>query len=86
MHREVWSCWSLPAISAHQTAPCNGNHGPSLQLETAPFAFHLWRSLFLAIQHVNNAKNIFKKRKEKKKKHQVSGRMQNFSASFFGWG
>lgn len=67
VHREMWSCWSLPAISAHQTAPCNGNHGPSLQLETAPFAFHLWRSLFLAIQHVNNTKNIFKKRKEKKK-------------------
>lgn len=41
---------------------------------------------FLAIQHadnVNNANNIFKKQK---KKHQVSGRMQNFSASFFGWG
>lgn len=87
VHREMWCCWSwLPAITAHQTAPWDGNRGPSLQLETAPFAFHLWRSLFLAIQHadnVNNANNIFKKQK---KKHQVSGRMQNFSASFFGWG
>lgn len=75
----------VPAITAHQTAPCNGL---SLQLETAPFAFHLWRFLFLAIQHddnVNNTNNILKKQKAKKK-HQVSGRMQNFSASFFGLG
>lgn len=47
LHQEMRQC---------QPAPCDGNHGPILQLQTAPLAFHLWRS-FLAIQQADNVNN-----------------------------
>lgn len=52
--REMWHCLQSLLVTPH---PVMETTALSLPLETARFAFHLYRSLFSAIQRAYNVNN-----------------------------